>query len=285
VHSKGLPGYLPLIIRMVRLDYIGFFRSPKWLILPVALCFITWVQGTKVLRAASAAGLTANIWDAVASVMLNRYAIWYFMTPICLYLLNDLILDRGFGPAFQLRTLSRGAWWTGKVVATGGLTLMAGVVSLGTSVLVSALMLPWDSNWSAAARSGLPELPIAPVLLAHAPAIVALGACALMTLGWLLLTLVGAVATLHARHSLVGLSAGFSVYFAGVAIDVLTGVNRFSQWLPHQHFVLNEIASRAGRLDLITILGSTGYLICLSAAIITLGFGKVHDHDFPVAGG
>lgn len=285
MRSNGLPRYLALIIRMVRLDYISLFRSARWLILPAAISFITWVQGTRVAQVASAAGLATNLWDSVATVMLNRYAIWYFMTPIYLYLVNDLILDRGFGPAFQLRTLSRDAWWTGKIMAISGLAFMAGVVSLGTSILVSALMMPWDTNWSDTARSGLQDVPVAPVLLTHKPATIALGACALMTLGWLLLTLVAAATTIHFRHPLIGLSTGFSVYFGGVALDVLMGINRLSQWLPHHHFVLNEIANRTGRLDLVTILGSIGYLICLSVAVITLGFGKIQDQDFPVTGG
>jgi len=273
---------LALIIRMVRFDFVGFFRSPRWLILPAGVALIAWIQGATVVRSAAAAGRAANVWDGVGAVMLNRFAIWYFMTPIYLYLINDLILDRGFGPALQLRTQSRSGWWIGKVAALMGLAVMGGVACLSISILVNALMLPWDSHWSEFARF---KETAAPALLASSPLQVVVGACALMALGWWLFALVGAVATMQFRHAWSGFTVGFGFYYVGIALEFLVPTNRISQWFPHVHFTLNELSYQAGRFDLAIILGSVGYLLLLSAAAVTVGRGKIQDRDFPITGG
>jgi hypothetical protein len=223
-----------------------------------------------------------NMWDAATGILMNRFAVWYLLTPIFLYLVSDLIFDRGLGSALQMRTGSRGLWWIGKVGSMAILSVVATIMSLAIALLTSAVLLPRGVGWSVAARSRELAFQIALPLLRQSPMAASLEACALIFLGWTVLAMIGATASLRSHHQLVGYAVSFGSYFIGVVIDVVVGTARFTQVLPHYQMTLNEMAFRSGTLNVVTLLGSLAYFACLMAALFTVGSAQAQQQDFPV---
>jgi len=192
-----------------------------------------------VLIRASNFSMSGNAWDALFSVFGNSNIIFFVITLLFLYLVNDLMLETGLDEAILLRLGSRRLWWLGKTLTLGLAVLSYAVITVGTVGAVASFVLPWQSTWSEGALQFPLEFSVVPAALALSPLYAFGQLLLLLILGWFCLGLLVMVVTQFSHHYAWGFVVGVLVSFSGLGALRADVRPPYSYFFIHQHLLFN----------------------------------------------
>ena len=206
-----------------------FYKRLMLIFLFLIVLFFTYLMGDRALTFAANQKTSANVWDAVFSILGSGNMLFLVLTPVLLLFISDIPVTTNFEEFVLLRLNSRSKWLWNKILILTASIILYLVILLIIILLTNSFALPLTNGWSEMALnySRYSYLnPQIPATLSVTSAFIRL--IVLLILGWLGIGLAVITASLFFNSASLG-------FLFGVFID-LGGYFAFKGDVP-QHFV------------------------------------------------
>ncbi|MGC8691262.1 MAG: hypothetical protein ACP5SP_07475 [Caldisericum sp.] len=191
--------------------------------------FFTYFMGDRVLTFTINQKTSANVWDAVFSILGSGSMLFFVLTPVLLLFISDIPVTTNFDEFVLIRLNFRSKWLWNKILILTASIILYLVILLVIIFVTNSFALPLTNGWSEMALnySRYSYLnPQIPATLSVTSAFIEL--IVLLILGWLGIGLAVITASLFFNSASLG-------FLFGVLID-LGGYFAYRGDIP-QHFV------------------------------------------------
>ena len=214
-----------------------FYKRLMLIFLFLIVLFFTYIMGDRVLTFTINQKTSANVWDAVFSILGSGSMLFFVLTPVLLLFISDIPVTTNFEEFVLLRLNSRSKWLWNKILILTASIILYLVILLIIIFVTNSFALPLNNGWSEMALnySRYSYLnPQIPATLSVTSAFIRL--IVLLILGWLGIGLAVITASLFFNSASLG-------FLFGVFID-LGGYFAFKGDVPHpfeNFFISNHI--------------------------------------------
>lgn len=252
----------------------------RWILPPPIGAFVAYMTTGALLIQAKNFSLPVNVWDALFGFWADQRLVFFILTPLCCYLVSDLLPEPDYGQAMLLRIGSRRRWWQGKVLALGLAVLSYMGLNLLILTAVAAFALPWERTWSPFSSQYPLEVGLHPSILALSPW-AAIGA-QLLVLGlwWFSLGLLVMLLAQRFHRSAIGFLVGVLISLTGVIDWYGTLPADMVKWTFASYLFLSIRAFDVPTMGPGTILGMVLYWLIWTALFYALGLSMSRRWDF-----
>ncbi len=214
-----------------------FYKRLMLIFLFLIVLFFTYLMGDRALTFAANQKISANVWDAVFSILGSGPMLFLVLTPVLLLFISDVPVTTNFEKFVLLRLNSRSKWLWNKILILTASIILYLVILLIIILVTNSFALPLTNGWSEMALKFPRDIWLNPQItttLSVTSAFIRL--LVLLILGWLGIGLAVITASLFFNSASLG-------FLFGVLID-LGGYFAFKGNVPQRFvnlFISNHI--------------------------------------------